>query len=117
MEQYTDFLKTYSNENFGLRLSFLRARKGVSARKMSLELGQNKNYISGIEAGNHFPTMGCFLEICYYLGITPSEFFNDVTKNASDEDKAMTELLYQLPPHVFQHFFQIIYDFIENSVY
>ena len=68
-EEYTRFLETYSKENFGLRLSFLRERKGVSARRMSLELGQNKNYINGIEVGNHFPTMQAFFEICYYLNI------------------------------------------------
>ena len=118
MEQkhYTRFLETYSKKNFGLRLSTLRSKKGVSARKMSLELGQNKNYINGIESGNHFPTMQAFFEICFYLNISPADFFFEKKEENSDEAD-MTELLYRLPPHVFQHLSQIIYDFIENSVY
>ncbi len=115
-EEYIRFLEIYSKKNFGLRLSALRERKGVSARKMSLDLGQNKNYINSIEVGNHFPTMQAFFEICYYLSISPSEFFTEKSLKAP-EDHDITELLCRLPPHIFQHLSQIITDFIENSVY
>lgn len=115
-EDYTRFLETYNKENFGLRLSVLRERKGVSARKMSLELGQNKNYINGIEAGHHFPTMQAFFEICYYLNISPSEFFIEKSQQKS-HDYDLSEQIYRLPPHIFQHLSQIINDLIENSVY
>ncbi len=37
------------------RLAKLRTRKGVSARDMSLSLGQANNYINNIENKNHFP--------------------------------------------------------------
>ena len=83
---------------------------------MSLELGQNKNYINGIEVGNHFPTMQAFFEICYYLNISPSEFF--IEKNSKKNDNYdLNERLCRLPPHIFQHLSQIINDLIENSVY
>lgn len=115
-EEYTRFLETYNKETFGLRLSILRERKGVSARKMSLELGQNKNYINGIEGGNHFPTMQSFFEICFYLNILPPDFFVESPEKITQEYD-ITKLMCQLPPHIFQHLSQIIHDFIEKSVY
>ena len=62
-------------ENFHHRLSILRCKKGVSARDMSLSLGQNPSYINSIENGKAFPTMTNFFAICDYLDITPSDFF------------------------------------------
>ena len=39
------------------RLAQLRVQKGVSAREMSLSLGQNTGYISNIESGKTLPSM------------------------------------------------------------
>ena len=60
---------------FPQRLTQLRAQKGVSARDMSLSIGQNTGYINSIENGKNFPTMKNFFYICEYLHITPQEFF------------------------------------------
>jgi len=57
------------------RLAFLRTAKGVSAREMSLDIGQNASYINRIENGRSMPSMQGFIYICEYLGVTPSEFF------------------------------------------
>lgn len=57
------------------RLTYLRTAKGVSAREMSLDIGQNGSYINRIENGKSMPSMQGFLYICEYLGVTPSEFF------------------------------------------
>lgn len=62
---------------FPQRLTQLRMRKGVSARDMSLSIGQNTGYINSIESGKNFPTMKNFFYICEYLHITPKEFFED----------------------------------------
>lgn len=59
-----------------LRIARLRTARGVSARDMSLSLGQNANYINHIENGKALPSMDAFLNICEYLGISPSEFFD-----------------------------------------
>lgn len=59
------------------RLSQLRREKEVSARDMSLSLGQNVNYINTIENHNSLPSMTAFFYICDYLRITPSQFFDD----------------------------------------
>ncbi len=63
-------------EEFVRRLVQLRMNKDVSARDMSLSLGQSPNYINGIENGAGFPSMTVFFYICDYFGITPKEFFD-----------------------------------------
>lgn len=65
----------YENE-FAMRLSKLRLQKGVSARDMSLSIGQNAGYINNIETGKALPSMHGFFYICEYLNITPKEFFD-----------------------------------------
>lgn len=52
-------------------------KKGVSAREMSLSIGQSRNYINMIENKRAFPSMAVFFYICEYLGVTPREFFDD----------------------------------------
>lgn len=47
----------------------------VSAREMSLSLGQSPGYINKIENGNSFPSMTVFHDICEYFDILPGEFF------------------------------------------
>lgn len=64
------------DEDFQARLIKLRNEKGVSARDMSLSIGQNPGYIHNIENGKALPSMSVFFFICEYLGISPSEFFD-----------------------------------------
>lgn len=67
-------------EQFYKRLSELRVQKGVSARDMSLSLGQNAGYINHIENRQAFPSLPVFFNICEYFDITPAEFFSDGEK-------------------------------------
>lgn len=64
---------------FSERLTQLRMEKGVSARDMSLSLGQSESYINKIENKRTMPSMTGFFYICEYLGITPQEFFDRET--------------------------------------
>lgn len=66
----------YIDFNFAKRLSELRTQKGVSARDMSLSLGQNPTYIHKIENGKSLPSMMGFFYICEYLNIEPADFFS-----------------------------------------
>ncbi len=75
-------------EDFSTRLMKLRKAKGVSAREMSLSIGQNSGYINGIENGKALPSMSSLFFICEYLNITPMEFF--------DLDSDQPELLREL---------------------
>ena len=63
-------------KDFSLRLAQLREQKGVSARDMSLSMGQNPGYINNIESGKSMPSLAGVFYICDYLGITPSAFFD-----------------------------------------
>ena len=62
-------------KEFIKRLVQLRTEKGVSARDMSLSLGQTESYINRIENGKMLPSMTVFFNICDYFRITPAEFF------------------------------------------
>ncbi len=70
-------------KDFAIRLARLREKKGVSARDMSLSIGQNPGYINNIETGKSKPSLDVFLFICEYLGVTPSEFFDTEFSNPS----------------------------------
>lgn len=63
-------------KDFSLRLAQLREKKGVSARDMSLSIGQNPGYINNIESGKSMPSLTGIFYMCEYLDITPSEFFD-----------------------------------------
>lgn len=93
-------------KDIALRLATLRTKKKVSAREMSLTIGQNPNYINHIETGNATPSLSGLLYICEYLGITMSEFFdfdsanpiklskiNEYLKQLDDEQLEMVENL------------------------
>lgn len=70
-----------NKQEFSERLSSLRISRGVSARDMSLSIGQSAGYINNIENGVNYPSMQVFFYICEYLGITPQEFFDIDTAN------------------------------------
>lgn len=63
--------------DFSDKLRKLRGEKGVSAREMSLSLGQNVNYINLIENGKRRPSLDMFLYICEYLKVEPAFFFKN----------------------------------------
>lgn len=94
-------------EMFVRRLTQLRMQKGVSARDMSLSLGQNHGYINSIESGKTFPTMTNFFYICEYLHITPKEFF-DVDANNPEALRGMIANLKKLDPEEFEALSKIV---------
>ena len=68
-------------EDFAKRLTELRINKGVSARDMSLSIGQSAGYINNIENGVNLPSMLTFFYICDYLDIDPKDFFDTESTN------------------------------------
>lgn len=82
-------------DSFGERLNCLRTAKNVSAREMSLALGQNCSYINRIENQKAFPSMQAFFYICEYLEITPKDFF-DTNTSAPDKISELLPVLNQL---------------------
>ena len=74
------------------RLAQLRQAKGVSARDMSLSLGQSPSYINRIENKANFPSMQSFFYICEYLGITPADFFDVENQNPAEYRELFRQL-------------------------
>lgn len=97
---------------FVRRLTQLRMQKGVSARDMSLSLGQNHGYINSIESGKTFPTMTNFFYICEYLHITPKEFF-DVDANNPEALRGMIANLKKLDPEEFEALSKIVNNLVK----
>ena len=79
-------------ESFSKRLAQLRLQKGVSARDMSLSVGQSASYVNNIENGRNLPSMMAFFYICEYLGITPKEFFEYEIENPSLVSKIVNDI-------------------------
>lgn len=65
-----------NEKEFSMRLTQLREQKGVSARDMSLSIGQNPGYINNIESGKSMPSLAGLFYICEYLGIAVKDFFD-----------------------------------------
>ncbi|MFR3529364.1 helix-turn-helix transcriptional regulator [Massilistercora timonensis] len=94
------------------RLAQLRLEKGVSAREMSLSLGQSESYINRIENNQMLPSLTVFFYICDYFHITPKEFF----ENDSEIDLEYIELarnLKQLPEEERKHIALLVMDIIK----
>lgn len=80
------------NEKFAERLSQLRSNIGVSAREISLSIGQSPGYINNIENKKNLPSMTAFFDICDYFRISPMEFFDYETENPKLSQELITEL-------------------------
>ena len=89
-------------EQFSERLAQLRLEKGVSAREMSLAIGQCDNYINAIENKKNLPSLTGFFYICEYLEITPQVFFEFENKNPYKLDEIISYLKY-LSPEELEH--------------
>lgn len=74
------------------RLTELRLKKGVSAREMSLALGQSDSYINKIENHKSLPAMAVFFYICEYFEISPVEFFDYETEDPKLSQELLAEL-------------------------
>ena len=99
-----DYIEWFHN-----RVAELRIQKGVSARDMSLSLGQSESYINKIENKRTMPSMAGFFYICEYLGITPQEFFDRETTSPTKTAEIVHEIG-KLPLDKADHILQIIKD-------
>ena len=97
---------------FSERLTHLRMEKGVSARDMSLSLGQSESYINKIENRRTMPSMTGFFYICEYLGIAPNEFFDTQTSSPGKASEII-QAIGKLSAAKADHILQIINDMTE----
>lgn len=74
-EAYIAFLRS--------RISELLAQRGVSERKLSLELGKGGSYIRAITNGLSLPSVKELFNIIAYFEISPAEFFEGLEDKGS----------------------------------
>ena len=102
----------YENE-FKVRLACLREQKGVSARDMSLSIGQNPGYINNIETGKALPSMSGFFYICEFLQIEPKDFF-DTAVRAPEKLNTIIEDLKKLDDKQLDSIASIVHSLAEH---
>ena len=94
------------------RIAQLRLEKGVSARDMSISLGQSASYINKIENNAALPSMSVFFYICDYLEITPEQFFA-MDVEAPETMKKISDNLKCLSKEQLEHVNTIIEDIMK----
>ena len=99
-----------NEDNFAERLSQLREARQISAREMSLAIGQNCSYINRIENKKAFPFMQCFFYICDYLQINPQEFSDNKSQTPHTLSQ-LTESLKTLFPKQLDLITDIVIEF------
>ena len=96
-----------TDKEFSLRLAKLRTQKGVSARDMSLSMGQNPGYINNIETGKSMPSLSGFFYICVYLDIAARDFFDDGNEYP-EQLRAVFQDMQKLSPEQLQNIHAIV---------
>ena len=89
------------------RIAQLRMQNNVSARDMSLSLGQNDSYINRIENKKALPSLQGLFYICEYFSISPQEFFD--TENS--DPPMLREFIKEaqkLDPKIMGYFLEIM---------
>jgi transcriptional regulator with XRE-family HTH domain len=77
---------------FSTRLAQLRNERSLSARDLSLSLGQSAGYINKIENKKSLPSMDMFFYICQFLEISPKDFFDEKIRQPILYQEAENEL-------------------------
>ncbi len=103
-----DYIEWFRN-----RLVELRLQKNVSARDMSLSLGQSESYINKIENKKTLPSFKGFIYICEYFNLSPQEFFN-TDDTSPEKTKELIKAIEKLTPSQTDHLMQIINDITEK---
>ncbi len=74
------------------RYATIRLAHDISARKLSLELGQSSEYINQIENGKNMPSLEGLFNFCEYFGITLGEFFKEEVTYPVEYKKIIEQL-------------------------
>ncbi len=74
------------------RYAKIRLAHRLSARKLSLELGQSTEYINQIETGKSMPSIEGLINFCDYFNLNLGEFFDEEMKFPVEYKKIINEL-------------------------
>lgn len=109
---YQRLIGMITEEFFRDRLRFLRNERNVSAREMSLSLGQNESYINKIETGKTSTSISSFLNICEYLSVSPSDFFKEEDFNVAHIQDFLSYLR-KLSPRQSKYLLELVKDLVK----
>lgn len=76
----------------GKRITELREIKGYTVNKLATLSGISQSYLRDIELGNKQPTVEYLEYICYGLGITLADFFNEEDSSTQQINKLLFKL-------------------------
>lgn len=102
-------VKKMNQDWFRSRLAELRTQNDLSARDLSLSLGQSAGYINKIENRKAMPSMDMFFVICDYLKITPKDYFDEGLEHPHLMEEAIDELR-KLNPEQLRHLIALMKD-------
>ena len=74
------------------RIQKLRDERGISARDMSLSIGQSVGYINKIETKQGKPSIDGLVYICEYFNISLAEFFDEGMESPLKVKELLTEV-------------------------
>ncbi|MDR1464284.1 MAG: helix-turn-helix domain-containing protein [Oscillospiraceae bacterium] len=74
------------------RIQKMRDSKGISARDLSLSIGQNEGYINKIETKQGKPSLDGLVFVCEYFRITLAEFFDEGTQQPLKVKELLEEI-------------------------
>lgn len=94
------------------RLRYLRNERKISAREMSLALGQNETYINKIETGQRSVSMEGFFKICNYLEVSPATFFDESIHNTRIDSQELLSAFRKLNSNQAEYLFALIQDLL-----
>ena len=106
--------KKMTENFFADRLRFLRNERNISAREMSLALGQNESYINKIETGQRSVSMAAFFNICDFLNVSATDFFNENIQTTDFNSETFLSLYKQLPQTQAKHIFAVMQDLLQK---
>lgn len=89
-------------------------QKNISARDMSLSLGQNNSYINQIENKKSLPSLQGLFYICEFLGVTPQQFFDDGNAYPA-QLAALVEDLKKLDAESLEHIAAIVKELVKDE--
>ncbi len=88
------------------RYAKIRLAHNISARRLSLELGQSSEYINQIESGKNMPSLEGLINFCNFFDIPIGEFFeercnfpveySDIIEELNKLDVMTVRLIYEL---------------------
>lgn len=89
------------------RIKVLREKKGITVNKLAFQSGVSQSFLRDIELGKKKPTVETLAALCFALGISLKEFFDD-TQPPPYVDDGLADAIFKLTPDQRKHLAEFI---------